>query len=99
MDKVLVLNFKDNVANVLELEGIKKGELVKINLGEEIIEVIIKENIYFGHKFAIKKINRGEGIIKYGERIGKAIKDIKKGFHVHVHNVESERGRGDLKLH
>lgn len=99
MDKVLVLNFKDNVANVLEIEGIKKGELVKINLGEEIIEVIIKENIHFGHKFAIKKINRGEEIIKYGERIGKAVEDIEKGFHVHVHNVESERGRGDLKLH
>ena len=99
MDKVLVLNSKDNVANVLGLEGIKEGELVTINLGEEIIKVIVKEMIPFGHKFAIKKINKGEGVIKYGERIGKAVEDIEKGFRVHVHNVESERGRGDLKLH
>jgi len=98
MDKVLVLNSKDNVANVLRLEEIKEGELVTINLGEEIIKVIVKEIIPFGHKFAIKKINKGEGVIKYGERIGKAVEDIEKGFHVHVHNVESERGRGDLKL-
>jgi len=99
MDKVLVLNSKDNVANVLRLEEIKEEELVTINLGEEIIKVIVKEIIPFGHKFAIKKINKGEGVIKYGERIGKAVEDIEKGFHVHVHNVESERGRGDLKLH
>jgi len=97
MDKVLFLDSKDNVANVLE--EIKEGELVTINLGEEIIEVIVKEIISFGHKFAIKKIKKGGGIIKYGERIGKAVEDIEKGFHVHVHNVESERGRGDLKLH
>ena len=97
MDKVLFLDPKDNVANVLE--EIKEGELVTINLGEEIIEVIVKEIIPFGHKFAIKKIKKGGGIIKYGERIGRAVEDIEKGFHVHVHNVESERGRGDLKLH
>ncbi|MCK4789806.1 MAG: hypothetical protein KAV87_39060, partial [Desulfobacteraceae bacterium] len=28
--------------------------------------------------------------------IGKASQDIQVGHHVHVHNVESFRGRGDL---
>jgi len=97
MDRALVLNSKDNVANAIE--EIKEGELIAINIGVEVKKVIIKEIIPFGHKFAIRKIKKGGGVIKYGERIGKAVEDIEKGSHVHVHNVESERGRGDLKAY
>ncbi len=32
---------------------------------------------------------------KYGQVIGRATKDIEAGGHVHVHNLESTRGRGD----
>jgi altronate dehydratase small subunit len=53
------------------------------------------EKIRFGHKFAIRAIGRGEAIIKYGEPIGLATQDIAAGRHVHVHNLESTRGRGD----
>jgi hypothetical protein len=35
-------------------------------------------------------------VVKYGQRIGVAGADIAAGAHVHVHNVVSERGRGDL---
>lgn len=42
-----------------------------------------------GHKFALKDIKRGEPIIKYGEIIGRASNDIKKGEWVHTHNVKS----------
>ncbi|VFS54652.1 Uncharacterised protein [Leminorella grimontii] len=34
-------------------------------------------------------------VYKYGESIGRATQAIELGEHVHVHNVESERGRGD----
>jgi len=85
MDRALVLNSKDNVANAIE--EIKEGELIAINIGVEVKKVIIR------------KIKKGGGVIKYGERIGKAVEDIEKGSHVHVHNVESERGRGDLKAY
>ena len=44
----------------------------------------------------MKKISKGENLIKYGEAIGQATQDIEEGQHVHVHNVESLRGRGDL---
>ena len=40
-------------------------------------------------------INKGEHIIKYGESIGGATSNIKKGDYVHVHNLESLRARGD----
>ena len=38
-----------------------------------------------------------EQIIKYGEEIGVATHEIKRGEYVHVHNLDSMRGRGDLE--
>jgi altronate dehydratase small subunit len=43
----------------------------------------------------LKDIMKGTPIIKYGETIGSATENISKGDHVHVHNVEGLRGRGD----
>jgi len=37
----------------------------------------------------LKEIKKGEKVIKYGEPIGQATTDIKKGEHVHVHNIKS----------
>ena len=46
-------------------------------------------NIENGHKYAICDIKKGENIIKYGMPIGHATEDIKKGEHVHTHNVKT----------
>lgn len=37
----------------------------------------------------------GEQITKYGEEIGIATQEIRPGDYVHVHNLDSMRGRGD----
>ncbi|MCE5202202.1 MAG: UxaA family hydrolase [Synergistaceae bacterium] len=50
-----------------------------------------------GHKAAVEEIRSGEKVIKYGEVIGYASQMIKQGEHVHVHNIVSGRGRGDLE--
>lgn len=42
-----------------------------------------------GHKYAVKDIKNGENIIKYGFPIGHAVCDIKKGEHVHTHNIKT----------
>ncbi len=42
-----------------------------------------------GHKYAIRDIEKGENIIKYGQPIGHATCDIKKGEHVHSHNLKT----------
>lgn len=47
------------------------------------------DKIPAGHKFALKDINKGEPVVKYGEIIGRATCDIKKGDWVHTHNVKS----------
>ena len=47
----------------------------------------VEVNIDDGHKYAKRDISCGENIIKYGQPIGHATCDIKKGEHVHTHNV------------
>lgn len=58
--------------------------------------VVAKVPIPYGHKIALVAVARGASIIKYGQVIGRATADIAPGDHVHVHNLESLRGRGDL---
>jgi altronate dehydratase len=48
------------------------------------------------HKIALRAVAAGELICKYGQTIGRASAAIAPGEHVHVHNVEGTRGRGDL---
>ncbi len=67
-----------------------------LSVGSSSSAVTLLKDIPFGHKFALEDIMKGTPIIKYGETIGFATEDIKEGDHVHVHNVEGLRGRGDM---
>lgn len=58
----------------------------KDNVG---VTLVSKGDVPAGHKIAIKDIAKGEYVIKYGEIIGRASADIKKGDWVHSHNVKS----------
>ncbi len=91
--KALVMNEADNVATVLE--EIDPRTEVTLQIGDEQVVIQVAEKIRFGHKFAIRTIPRGEPILKYGQPIGVATEEIAAGRHVHVHNLESTRGRGD----
>ena len=58
---------------------------------DETIHVTALDDIPRGHKVAMGDIKNGDTIMKYGHDIGKAIADIKKGGHLHVHNVKTKR--------
>lgn len=47
----------------------------------------VEVDLQTGHKKALCDIKNGENIIKYGFPIGHATADIKKGEHVHSHNL------------
>ncbi len=42
-----------------------------------------------GHKYAVRDIQKGEKVIKYGFPIGVATSDIRKGEQVHSHNLKT----------
>jgi altronate dehydratase small subunit len=91
---VYVLHPKDNVGTALR--DLAPGEVVRAERHGAAAQIEVRHPIPFGHKLALEPISRGEPVLKYGEAIGLASEDIAPGEHVHVHNVESQRGRGDL---
>ena len=86
----------DNVATIFA-NGIVDGMEVEMRDKKGHSEIItVHGDVPYGHKIAVKDIAVGEHIMKYGESIGAASHDIKKGDYVHVHNLDALRGRGDL---
>ena len=94
MINAVVIHAQDNVA--VALVDIPVNSLVKVRLDDEARKVMVKQNIPQGHKFALTRIKKNQPVIKYGEIIGVTVSIIEEGEHVHVHNVDSQRGRGDL---
>ncbi|TRZ52616.1 MAG: hypothetical protein D4S01_02635 [Dehalococcoidia bacterium] len=92
--KAVILNSKDNVATALA--DLKAGDTLELNTGEKTIAIKLTAPVPFGHKFSLANIEAGSAVIKYGEAIGIATATIQPGDYVHVHNVASARGRGDL---
>ena len=87
MPNAIIVDERDNVATALaDLENCSEAE-----------GITLLQAVPFGHKFALKDIGVGEPVIKYGEVIGMTTAAIAVGEHVHVHNVDGLRGRGDRK--
>ena len=49
-----------------------------------------------GPKLAIVNIAEGEDVLKCGELIGRASREIPQGIHAHIPNIEIRRGLGDF---
>lgn len=88
---VFVIDESDNVATNVADE-IPLGTELEVNG----VHVKTLDMIPYGHKVALRPIPQGDTVLKYGLSIGSASQNIQPGNHVHVHNVESNRGRGDL---
>ena len=91
----IVLNVKDNVATALA--DLKSGDVLKVEVGNKTQEIKLTSDIPFGHKFSLSRIELNSPVIKYGEVIGVSTTTIETGDYVHIHNVASTRGRGDLE--
>jgi altronate dehydratase small subunit len=91
----VIVDGKDNVATALS--QLEKGDSVKLEFEDLSYIVNLSETIPAGHKFALKAILKMEPVVKYGENIGLATRNITAGQLVHIHNVEGLKGRGDKK--
>lgn len=81
-----IIENNDNVATVLC--DCVAGEEIMVKSKASEYKCRCNGNIPFGHKIAVANIEKGDQIVKYGEPIGIASKNIKKGDWVHVHNVK-----------
>ncbi len=90
--QLLVHNKKDTVG-VVAIEGLTAGTdmLCVVTADNSSFNMKTKMDVPVGHKIALVDIKKGDTVIKYGEDIGKAVADIAKGEHVHVHNLKTKR--------
>ena len=79
MFNIIKLNEKDNIG----IASMDIPENVDTNFNFK-----SKDRIPYGHKIALKKINTGEYVYRYGQIIGIAQYEIDKGKHVHSHNLK-----------
>jgi len=89
---LIIHDEKDNVA-VVVIETTKKGQNCSawIMENDKTVKVSSVAEIPLGHKIALQDLKEGDTILKYGHDIGKVVKPIKKGDHVHVHNVKTKK--------
>ncbi len=91
----MIIDKRDHVATCIA--AIKSGEMVELMLNGRISKKIkATQKIPYAHKICVKAMKKGDQCLKYGLPIGSATKPIKVGDYIHVHNIESNRGRGDL---
>jgi len=52
---------------------------------------VANQDVPIGHKIALTDLAIGDTVIKYGQDIGRVVAPIKKGDHVHTHNLKTKR--------
>ena len=86
----MIIDEKDTVA--VAIEPVKAGQTAAwLDKNGGLWEVTAVTDIPIYHKFGIRDMQKGEPVVKYGEHIGLAARDIQAGEHVHTHNVENHR--------
>jgi (2R)-sulfolactate sulfo-lyase subunit alpha len=89
----LLVHDKKDTVGVVVVEGLKAGTnmLSVVTADNSSFRLTAKADVPIGHKIALVDINEGDTVWKYGHDIGKAVANIAKGEHVHVHNLKTKR--------
>jgi (2R)-sulfolactate sulfo-lyase subunit alpha len=90
--QLLVHDRKDNVG-VVVVEGLTAGTdmLCVVTEDNSDFRLKVSMDIPIGHKVALTDFQIGDTVVKYGQDIGKIVAPVKKGEHVHVHNLKTKR--------
>ena len=83
---------RDNVA-VAVVEGLEADTAAfgVVTETDDTFEVHVTQPIPIGHKVALADLKAGDTAVKYGQDIGKIVKDVARGAHVHVGNLKTKR--------
>ena len=88
-----VVHDEGDSVGVVVVEGVRAGaELTGWIMDQDRdITFTAASDIPIGHKLAIKPMQTGDTVIKYGVDIGAVVADIALGEHAHVHNIKTKR--------
>lgn len=93
MTDLLVLRDADDVA--VATRDLAAGEEVRLPDGGV---VVVRDVVPRGHKVAVRGVEVGAPVHKYGQVIGVAMAAIEPGEHVHTHNLGFEEGERQHEL-
>ncbi|MCC7200268.1 MAG: UxaA family hydrolase [Gammaproteobacteria bacterium] len=90
--QLLVHDHADNVG-VVVVEGLQAGTdmLCVVTHDNSDFRMTVSMDVPIGHKVALKDLEPGDTVIKYGQDIGRIVAPVKKGAHVHTHNLKTKR--------
>lgn len=88
-----IVHDKADTVGVAVVETIQPNATVTgwIMETDETIAMTALDSVPLGHKIALGDIRSGDTVVKYGYDVGRAVADIPKGRHVHVHNLKTKR--------
>ena len=88
-----VLHDAHDTVAVVVVEGVKAGQDMNAWIMDDDRTITLKarQDIPIGHKVALKDMNTGDTVLKYGVDIGKVVAPIQTGEHAHVHNIKTKR--------
>ena len=88
-----VVHDADDAVGVVVVEGVQAGQQLTgwVMDQNQTLQFVVRDAIPIGHKLAIRDLQEGDTVIKYGIDIGRVIKPIREGEHLHVHNVKPKR--------
>ena len=88
-----IVHDKADTVGVAVVETIRPNTQVTgwIMETDETVTMTALEAVPLGHKIALGDIRSGDTVLKYGYDVGRAVADIPRGRHVHVHNLKTKR--------
>jgi (2R)-sulfolactate sulfo-lyase subunit alpha len=88
-----IVHDKADSVGVVVVEGVRPAQDLSgwIMETDESVSLKALDPVPLGHKIALRDIGSGETVIKYGYDVGRAVQDIGRGHHVHVHNLKTKR--------
>ncbi len=90
--QLLVHDRHDNVG-VVVVENLVAGTdaLCVVTEDNSEFRTPVIQHVPLGHKVALQDLANGATVVKYGQDIGRVVAPIRKGEHVHTHNLKTKR--------
>ena len=88
-----VLHDPHDTVAVVVVEGVTAGMPLTgwIMDADRTVTLEARQDIPIGHKIALRDMQPGDTVVKYGIDMGKVVAPIRAGEHAHVHNIKTKR--------
>jgi (2R)-sulfolactate sulfo-lyase subunit alpha len=89
----LLVHHRDDNVGVVVVEGLSANTdmLCVVTEDDSDFRLTARSDVPIGHKVALRDLATGDTVVKYGEDIGRVVAPIRRGEHVHTHNLKTKR--------